>query len=90
MSFKKIKKPRDGRNIFNALPRPQHETNLEEGVEIREQICEASEESRGVQLPQSAEASEEEGVHLGGGGQGGKDGRYLSKLRVKTREFFPP
>lgn len=62
----------------------QHETDPEESVEIREQVRQTPEEGRRIQLPQSAETSEEEGVHLGGGGQGGKGDRCRSGLRVRA------
>lgn len=74
----------------------QHETDPEESVEIREQVRQTPEEGRRIQLPQSAETSEEEGVHLGGGGQGGKGDRCRSGLRVRAtrvpfsaNDFFP-
>lgn len=52
----------------------QHEADPEEGLQVREQVRQASEEGRGIQLPQPTEAGKEEGIHPRGGRQGGKHG----------------
>ena len=44
----------------------QHQANTEESFQIREQIRQAPEEGRRVQLQKSAQDCQEEGVHHGG------------------------
>ena len=81
----------------------QLEADPEEGVEIREQVRQAAEEGRRVQLQKPTEAGEEEGVPHGGRREGGscksilfilnrnrssKGSFYLCSLQRKTKEEF--
>merc|ERR1712107_81294 len=44
------------------------EANSEEGLQVREQVCQATKEGSRVQLPKPVENGEEEGVRDEGGG----------------------
>jgi hypothetical protein len=65
----------------------QHQTYSKEGFQVREQVREAAEEGSRVQLPQSAEDRQEEGVHHGRGGTWSKT--LIAILIVKQQLMFP-
>ena len=56
-------------SIFNCKSVFQHQALAEEGFEVREQVRQAAEEGRRVQLPEPVEDGEEEGVLNGRGGR---------------------
>lgn len=67
------------------LARLKHQTYPEEGVQVREQIRQAAEEGRWVQLQESAEDCQEEGVRARGWQGCGK----YSRARLKEKEKTP-
>ena len=56
----------------------QHQANVEKGFQVWEQVCQVAEEGCGVQLPESAQDGQEEGVHHGRGGTRGKETPHWS------------
>ena len=54
-------------NVLIYLQSFQHQADLEEGVQVREQVCQVAEEGGRVQLQESAQDRQEEGVHHGRG-----------------------